>query len=108
MCKYLSLRGTQFTNFNVNYLLSLEFIDVRESEISSLNLKSCPNFRLVIADPDQQISINDDADIMKFTIPVKAIGSIYDTSGVYGKEILSFGYYYTDYNSKTFFYYNPI
>ena len=91
MCKYLSLRGSQFIDFQVDQLHSLEFIDIRETNIINFDLKSCSQLRLVIADSSQNVIVNDDVEVIPFTFPAAAPNGIMDTQSIFGQETVSFG-----------------
>ena len=96
MCKYLNLRGSSFTDFNVDCLLSLEFIDVRCTKILLLNLKNCSRLRLVVADLSQIIIVNDYVEVVSFTLPAISQDGVYDTSSSYKTESVNFGEEYED------------
>ena len=50
MCKYLSLRGCLFSDFNVGHLPLLEFIDIRGTNMTNLDLRMCTLIKLVVID----------------------------------------------------------
>ena len=50
MCRFLNLRGSQFIDFIANNLISLEFIDIRNTEIKKLDLTTCQKLKQVIID----------------------------------------------------------
>ena len=58
MSKYLSLRGTNFTDFNVTHLLSLVFIDIRGTAIGKLDLHGCLALQQAVKDAHQTIQAN--------------------------------------------------
>ena len=83
MCQYLSLRGSSFSDFTENILLSLKFIDIRESKIVSLNLRGCLHLILVIIDSNQVVLVNEGVEINTFTLPVKPPDNVQDTRNVF-------------------------
>ena len=93
MCKYLSLRGSQFINFKAENLLSLQFIDIMKTRIRKLNLRMCTQLRLVFADRNQKVVVNSSVEIL----PVAAPNGVEGTQFQFGQDVVSFG---VDHSSK--------
>ena len=75
----MNLKGSSFTDFKVNYLLSVVFIDVTDTNITTLDLRKCFTLLMVVADVHQLIYVNDIVEIVEFTLPSKASDGIHDT-----------------------------
>ena len=52
----------------------------------------CAQLRLVVTDPDQNMIVNDNVEVIEYTLPVKvASAEVYDTSADYKKENVNYG-----------------
>ena len=78
--QYLSLRDSSFTDFDADALLSLEFIDIRGSNIDHFNGMKCRRLRQVVADSWQTVSVNDGVEVVEFTLPAEAPDNVHDTA----------------------------
>ena len=83
MCRYLSLRGSSFLDFEVISLLVLKYMDIRESTINNLNLLKCLKLSYVVCDNHQVVLVNNDVKIVRFTFPLKAPNDTLDTYDMY-------------------------
>ena len=55
MCRYLSLRGSSFVNFQVEHFFSLEYFDIRETQIADISVINCYRLKEIIVDSHQVI-----------------------------------------------------
>ena len=51
---------------------SLNFIDIRDSKLNYLDLRSCNALKQVVKDTHQNLIVNDDVKITEYTLPVSA------------------------------------
>ena len=49
-----------------------------------------------MADHNQKVEVNSNAEIIQFTLPVTAIQAVYDTRSFYLAEVVSLGYLYAN------------
>ena len=59
LVKYLSLRGSSFVDFEPENLLSLQYVDIRSSNINNIDLRACSQLKLVVADLHQNVYVSD-------------------------------------------------
>ena len=62
-CKHLNLRNSSFTGMEVRRLAGLEFIDIYNSKIKTIDLRGLPLLKKVVHDVTQEVIVNDGVDI---------------------------------------------
>ena len=107
-CCYINLRESSISYLDTHQLSHLVYIDISYSKIRFINFRRCIHLVKVVIDEIQIAKVvkqnivwmllvkDKNLTVNSPVMPAKAPNSIYDTSGVYGKEIVSFGRGYSD------------
>ena len=94
-CKYLSIRDSLFSGFNIQEFTDLVLLDISYSKIQSVDLMFSSYLEKAIIDKSQEVSTNNDSHIWlrpfkeqnilinAVKLPVEAVYGIFETKEYY-------------------------